>query len=216
MTSISSPGGTRCEREPPLHVLACTGKEACIHVGQRHRGRLRGKHRARQTRRQRRERRVRESDQPRPEELGGTQVRVRPRQKPQQRLQILHLRRVEKSQPLIDVGADPASLERILEVLMTRARTKENGDVVAPNWPRAGVSVAHLAGFEQTHDFVGDCGGRLLGRRLRDQTEDRPTIPTRAGRDGRCGKPIGVAVLPAVGDLLVACHLRRQGVDEGQ
>ena len=133
-----------------------------------------------------------------------------------ERLQVLHLRGVEEAQAFVDVGANPARFERLFEVLVAGAGTKQDRDVLGPRAPRRAVRVAHDGRLEQPRGLRRHGLRAERDRRLRDEAQHRRAVTPGARSHRGHWKAVGCAVPKAILELRVALHLAGQRVDEGQ
>ena len=162
------------------------------------------------------ERDVRQTQQPGTEPLCGTSIGLGPGQVPEERLEVLHLRGVEESEPFVNVRANPASLDRFFEELMPRSSAKQNGDVVGSNRPGRPQAVPdHFVG-QEPFDLRGDRRGTLPHARLTHQTKHRQAVATSPWTDVADREPIRVVVAEPFWQIRRSLHSLSHGVDEGE
>src|SRR4030095_8943219 len=79
---------------------------------------------------------------------------------------------IKEPQPFVDIGGNAALLERLLELAVTGARSKQDGDVPGARPPRhTGLTISHAFLAQDPDDFLGDGRGRALGILLGRKSE---------------------------------------------
>ena len=157
--------------------------------------------------------RVGQAHESRSKERGRTQVGGWLGQVSNQCRDVLNLIRVKEPESLVDVRRDRPLFERVLELTMARARSKQNGDVAGTRRPHdAGLAISNVVLAEYPDDLLRDGRGTLF-RFVRHRDPQRRSSPVRSRIDG---ESIRLAVREVVGPRFWPRDFPEQIIDERQ
>ena len=148
---------------------------------------------------------------------GRAQVRRRLGQVPQQRQHVLDLVGVEEPEPLVDVGPQPARLERVLELAVALAGPEQDGDVAGPDRPRhAGRRGRGRRAVRSSSRAISAAVAAAHDSASAPAIKPEPGLQRRTGRQLVQREPIVAAVGERVGAVGHLVDVGADVVDERQ